>query len=38
MEIKLKELKHRFEDAYNIIEDFILRVDHAAVRKSQSAE
>ena len=38
MEIKLKELKHRFEEAYSIIRDFILGVDHATVRKSRSAE
>jgi len=38
MEVKLKELKHRFKDAYSIIGNFILRIDHAAVRKSRSAE
>jgi len=38
MEIELKELKHRFEDAYSIIGNLILRIDHAAVHESRFAE
>jgi len=38
MELKLRKLKHRFEDTYSIIGDFVLGIDHAAVRKSRSAE
>jgi len=29
MEIELKELRHRFENTYSIIGNFVLRVDHA---------
>jgi len=38
MEIKLKKLKHRFEDTYSVIGNFVLGVDHAAIHKSRSAE
>ena len=38
MEIKLKELKHRFEGTYSIVGNFILGIDHAAVPKSRSAK
>ena len=38
MEIKLKELRHWFENTYSIIGNFILGIDHAAVRKSRFAE
>jgi len=34
MEIELKELKHRFGNTYSIIGNFVLGVDHVAVRKS----
>jgi len=38
MEIELKELKHRFGNTYSIIGNFVLGIDHAAVRKSRFAE
>ena len=38
MEIKVKGLRHRFGNTYSIVEDFVLRVDHAAVCKSRFAE
>ena len=38
MEMKLRKLKHRFEDTYSIIGNFVLGIDHAAIRKSQPAE
>ena len=33
IETELKELKHRFENTYNIIGNIVFRVNHAAVRK-----
>jgi len=34
MKMKLEELEHWFKDTYNIIGDFVLGVDHTAVRES----
>ena len=36
-EMKVKELKHRYQNTYSVIRDFVLGVDHATVRESQSA-
>jgi len=38
MEIRVKELRHRFGNTYSAIGNFVLGVNHAAVRKSQFAE
>ena len=38
MEIELKELEHRFKDTYSVSGDFVLRIDHAAIRKGRFAE
>jgi len=38
MEVKVKGLKHRFRNTYSIIGDFVLGVDHAAVRESRFLE
>jgi len=38
MEIKVKGLRHRFGNTYSVIGNFVLRVDHAAVRESRFAE
>ena len=38
MEIKVKGLSHRFGNTYNVIGNFVLGVDHVAVRKSRFAE
>jgi len=38
MEIKVKELRHWFGNTYSDIRNFVLGVDHAAVRKSGFAE
>ena len=38
METKLGGLKHRFEDTYSIIGDFVLRIDHTTVREGRFAE
>ena len=37
MEIK-KKLKHRFQDPYGVSRNFVLRINHVAVRKSRFAE
>jgi len=31
MEVKSRELEHRFKDTYSIIRDFVLRIDHTVV-------
>jgi len=38
MEIKVKGLRHRFGNTYSVIRNFVLGVDHTAIRKSQFAE
>ena len=38
MKMRIKRLEHRFGGTYSIIGDFVLRIDHAAVRKGRSAE
>ena len=38
MEVKVKGLVHRFRNTYSIVGDFVLGVDHAAVRESRFAE
>jgi len=38
MEVKVKGLRHWIGNTYSVIGDFVLGVDHAAVRKSQFAE
>ena len=38
MEIKVKQLRHQFGNTYSVIGNFVLGVDHAAVRKSRFAE
>jgi len=34
----VRELKHRFKNTYSVVRDLVLRVNHATVRKSRSAE
>jgi len=38
MQIKVKGLRHWFGNTYSIVGDFVLGVDHAAVRKSRFTE
>jgi len=38
IETGLKELKHWFENTYSVIGNFVLRVNHAAVREGRFAE
>ena len=38
MEEKVGGLKHQFKNTYSVIRDFVLRVNHATVCKSRSAE
>jgi len=36
--MEIKELRHRFGNTHNVIRDFVLGVDHAAVQESRFAE
>ena len=38
MKMKIERLKHRFGNTYSVVGNFILGVDHAAVRTSRFAE